>query len=370
MQYVYGKVIEVLRDLTGRVNGFVLEDGHEVRSSADQLDLIAAIIGVNSRVEISGDLQNGRDEQEFLNAAQITNLDSNRTASLRAPVRLRKPGMLSEATPTTTASLAHLRKMQQVSPAQIDSHGEGSPDTTGHLLDKLASLPRPSRHASDEDLQRDVPLSRALRSDAATEIEHAYDSLQRIQAILAYLNIMKRQIHGMSQMHEEAKHTYEQALSRHAERDFEGAREFARASGCLSRVVEGVISRSLRSDTSYPSVVSPPPEHKGTCEDSSRVHDDLSAVEDVLSRIHWLMENGTLPLEDREQVRRIAAWGNAFYQQARRMFQRGVHQDATELALAAVYAAHSAEHICRNWYVAHAADSPHHTIPIGRTPQA
>jgi hypothetical protein len=173
----------------------------------------------------------------------------------------------------------------------------------------------------------------------------------------------------MSQMHEEAKHTYEQALSRHAARDFEGAREFATASGCLSRVVEGIISRTLRSDTSYPSLVSPPPEHKETCCDSSSVHDDLDAVEAVLSRIHWLVENGTLPLEDRTQVRRIATWGDAFYQQARRMFQRGSHEGAGELAQAAVDAAHSAEHICRNWYVAHAGDPPHHSIPTDRSPQ-
>lgn len=371
MQSIHGKVTEFLRDAVGRVKGFVLDGGEEICFSADQEGDVAEVATLNASIQIMFDFQNGSKEQGVLTAMQITNLDSKQSASLPGPVCLRKPGIPSETTPETTASLAHLRMLEKDGPAGSDSHSERNPDPIGLLLEKMASQPRPPRHVSDEDLQRThVPLPRALRSDAATEIEHAYDSLHRIQAILAYLNIMKRQIHGMSQVHEEAKHTYEQALSRHAARDFEGAREFARASGCLSRVVEGVISRSLRSDTSYPSIVSPPPEHKDACEDATRVHDDLSAVEDVLSRIHWLMENGTLPLEDREQVRRIAAWGNAFYQQARRMFQRGVHEDATELALAAVDAAHSAEHICRNWYVAHAADSPHHTIPAGRPPQA
>jgi len=369
MQSIYGKVIEILRDPTGRVNGFVLEGGHEVCSPAGQLDLVAAVITLNSRVEISGDLQNGSDEEEFLNAAQITNLDSNRTATLRAPVCLRKPGMLSGTTPTSTASLAHLKMMEKDGPAVSIPQGDGRLDPIALLLEKMASQPRQSRHASDEDLQRGHVPPHARRSDAAREIEHAYDSLHRIQAILAYLKIVKRQIHGMSQMHEEAKHTYEQALARHAARDFEGARDFATASGCLSRVVEGVISRTLRSDTSYPSVVLPPPEHTGACGDSCRVHDDLTTVEAVLSRIHWLMDNGTLPLEDRTQVRKIAAWGDAFYQQARRMFQHGSHEDAAELAQAAIDAAHSAEHICRNWYVAHAADSQHHTIPADRSPQ-
>src|ERR1700694_5344462 len=91
MQSVNGKVIEFLRDGAGRVNGFVLDGGEEVRSSVDQLDLVAAMIMVNSRIEISVDFQNGKDEQKILTAAQITNLDSNRTASLRAPVCLRKP---------------------------------------------------------------------------------------------------------------------------------------------------------------------------------------------------------------------------------------------------------------------------------------
>ncbi len=96
-----------------------------------------------------------------------------------------------------------------------DSHGKGSLDPIALLLEKMASQPRPSQYASHEDPQRGhLPLPRAMRSDAATEIEHAYDSLHRIQAILAYLHIVKRQVHGISQMHQEAKHTYEQALSR------------------------------------------------------------------------------------------------------------------------------------------------------------
>jgi hypothetical protein len=370
MQLIRGKVIEFLYDAAGDVNGFVLDSGEEFCFSADHLGQVTEIATLNSSIQIMFDFQNGSRDQRTLTATQITNPDPKQSASLPAPVCLRKPGIPSEATPTTTASLAHLKNIEKDGPAGTDLHGEGSLDPIGLLLEKMASQPWPSRHPSDEDVQRDhVPLPRAMRSDAAAEIEHAYDSLHRIQAILAYLNIMKRQIYGMGQMHEEAKHTYEQALSRYAARDFEGAREFATASGCLSHVVEGTISRTLRSDTSYPSLVSPPPEHKATCGDSSRVRDDLDAVEAVLSRIHWLMENGTLPLEDRSQVRKIASWGDAFYEQASRMFQHGSYEDAAELAQAAVDAAHSAEHICRNWYVAHGADSQHYTIPFDRSPQ-
>jgi hypothetical protein len=370
MQSIRGKVIEFLRDAAGDVNGFVLDGGEEFCFLADHLGHVTEIATLNSSIQIMFDFQNDGGEQRTLTATQITNLDSKQSASLPAPVCLRKPGIPSEATPTKTASLAHLNNIEKDGPAETDLRGERNLDPIGLLLEKMASQPWPSRHPSDEDVQRDhVPLPRAMRSDAAAEIEHAYDSLHRIQAILAYLNIMKRQIHGMSQMHEEAMHTYEQALSQYAARDFEGAREFATASGCLSRVVEGVISRTLRSDTSYPSLVSPPPEHKATCGDFSRVSDDLEAVEAVLSRIHWLMENGTLPLEDRTQVRKIAGWSDAFYEQARRMFQHGSYEDAAELTQAAVDAGHSAEHICRNWYLVQAADSQHHTILFDGSPQ-
>lgn len=364
MQSVYGKVIEILRDPIGRVNGFVLESGYEARSSADQPDLLAAIITLDSRVEISGDLQSGGEEAEILNATQITNLDSKRTASLQAAVCLRKPGMLSDGAPNRSASLAHIENVERSRPTGTISRGEGNADPIRLLLEKKASQRRSSRYDSEEDPQGGhVSPTRAVRAEAATEIEHAFDSLHRIQAILAYLNIMKRQVRGMSQMHEEAKHTYEQALARHTERDFEGAREFAAASECLSRVVEGVISRMLRADTTYPSLVSPPPEHKSTSGESSPARDDLGVVFAVLSRVHWLMANGTLPLEDLTQVRRIASWSDAFYQQARRLFQHGSHEDAAELAQSALDAARSAEHICRNWYVAHASDPHLHTIP-------
>lgn len=51
------------------------------------------------------------------------------------------------------------------------------------------------------------------------------------------------------------------------------------------------------------------------------------------------------------------------------MYQRGAHEDAAELVQAASNPAVAAEHICRNWYVADAADSQHHMITAKRSPQ-
>lgn len=364
MQILCGKVIEFLHDALGRVNGFVLGRGEQVRFLPNQIDLVTAIVKINSRIEISGDLRKDSVGEKYLEAALITNVDSRRTASLPASVCLGKPGMLPDGAPHMATSMAHLGKMERERPAGIESDAEGSSDLISLFFEKMASQGQPSPCASDENVQRrHLPLPRAMRCDAATGIERSYDKLHRIQEILAYLNITKRQVPGISQFLDEAKHTYEQALSRYGAQDFEGAWEFATASECLSHVVEGVISRTLRSDTSYPSLVPPPPEHRGNCGDSNRVQDDLNEIKAVLSRIHWLMENGILPLEDRTQVRRIASWSDAFYKQARRMYERGSHEDAAELVAVANAAALSAEHICRNWYVARAIGS--HMIPAG-----
>ncbi|MHB8499392.1 MAG: hypothetical protein ACYDCG_05545 [Candidatus Acidiferrales bacterium] len=364
MRSSFGKVAAFLHDAQGRINGFVLEGGEEVRSSVAQLDRIAAIVTRGSRIEISGDLQSGNEKEIVLHAARLTNLDSKQTLALPAPVCLGKPGMLSDATPTTTASLAlHSIDEKKKSPGGV-SQAQRNPAPFDRLLEAVAREARQSPFALNDYSQEQPPHApRATRSDSAAEIERAYDALHRIQAILAYLHIMKLQVHGMSQMHEEARHTYEQALSRHAAQDFEGAREIATASVCLSRVVEGIISRTLRSDTTYPSLVPPPPAHTTVSEGTSRVQSALRAVEALLSRVHWLLENGTLPVDDRTQVRRITAWSDAFYQQARRVHERGSDDEAGGFLQAALDAAHSAEHICRNWYVAQAADPQHHMIP-------
>jgi len=53
----------------------------------------------------------------------------------------------------------------------------------------------------------------------------------RIQAILAYIKIMNGKNPRFGPILDEAKHTYEQALSFYEGRDFEGALEFAPRQG-------------------------------------------------------------------------------------------------------------------------------------------
>lgn len=309
MHSVCGRVAEFLDDGIGNVGGLLLDGGQTVRFWTGNATRVTAIAAIGSQVRIEGDLQNERTEQ-YLLATLITNIDSKRSASLPAPVRLGRPGMLSGA-PSVTASLAH--------------------------------------------------PGCATKRIAQRGIEHAYDGLHRIQAMLAYLHVMKRQVPGVSQILDEAKHTYQQALSHYEAEDFEGALEFASASDCLSGVVEVVVSRTLRSDTSYPSLVPPPPKPSDLEGDLPSLDDELRELEAVIARIHWLLENGTLPLDDRTQVRKILSWGDAFYREVRRSYQTGTVEDAVEWIQAASAAAHSAEHVCKKWYIAQGGHSNQET---------
>lgn len=94
---------------------------------------------------------------------------------------------------------------------------------------------------------------------------------------------MKRQIPGISQFLDESKHTYQQALSGYEARNFAAAAEFAAASASLSRVVEIIMARTLRSDTSFPSLVPPPPENFFNFTDSGHVEENLAEAESVLA---------------------------------------------------------------------------------------
>jgi hypothetical protein len=359
MQSIQGRVSELLRDALGRINGFGLEGGREVRSSVTQLEQLAAIVTPGSRIEIRGDLRFSTYQQTILSAVRITNLDSNQSISLPAPVWLGKPGMLFDAAPTTTASLAPPNAVNEIDGvSDAGSRETFLEDALEQRLTKMDTKPlRPGAYFHALPGRNDGDGAELERNDAARRIGFAYDHLHRIQAILAYLHIMKHGVPGISQFLDEAKHTYEQALSRFTERDYPGAKEFADASGSLSRVVEIVMARTLRSDTSLPSLVPPPPDLLCASPEPGHVEEDLAHAESVLSRIHWVLENGTLPSEDRAQVRKIAAWGDAFYKQAQHKYRDTVLEDAAEFAQAALAGAHSAEHVCRKWYVSHPTHS-------------
>jgi hypothetical protein len=357
MVFVSGRVTNLLRDPDGELKGLLLQDGREVRFTTALGHLVSPIVIEGCSVGIEGFSRSDDFPEGYLFATLIINLDSQQSATLPAPKRRGKPGMQPDNTPVEAASLESPNSPfgEELSPVSLADSDELSnrPEVSdGDVVPVPLHPPAFFRSLLEE---ADLEGVNIARNDAARSIGQAYDKLHRIQAILAYLHIMNHRVPGISQFLDEAKHTYVQALSRFAAGDFVGAKEFADASGSLSRIVEIVMSRTLRSDSMLPSLVPPPPKYLSVPPEPVRVEEDLAHVESVLSRIHWVLEHGTLPSEDRAQVRKIASWGDAFYKQARYTYRSSVLEDASEFAQAALAGAYSAEHVCRKWYANHPA---------------
>ena len=194
---------------------------------------------------------------------------------------------------------------------------------------------------------------RATRNDAVIELGRPYDGIHRIRAILAYLKIMNRNNPGFSPILDEAKHMYEQAVSFYDAGDFDGAHELATTSRDLSQTVEIVISRTLRSDSLYPTLVLLPPEYQTTLDDSIRMPEELCRVECLLTLIHRVAENGILHSEDRKQTLNIASCSERLLRKARHLLRFAATQEAIDLVHAA---AHAAEHVCKRWYATQSID--------------
>jgi len=305
MHTVSGRIAKFLGDSHAGFQALILENGQAIHVPPDCAGSVLTLVRVGSHIGVEGVFHPASDDstEGFWEPAVIVNFDCHRSLRFPTPNHKEAPGVLAECTtPHSSASLA------------------------------------PNRTPCE-------------RSEAVTVIGQSFDCLHRVQAIVAYLHIMKRDVPGIGQLLDEAKHTYEQSLERFQNGNVAAAREFAAASAGLSRVVEILISRTLRSDSGLPSLVPPPPDLYSRSGDCSQVEADLEEAEFLLARIHWLLEHGTLPLEERTQVRRIASWGDALFKQARQSYQQVSVPDAVELAQAALAGAHSAEHVCRKWYV-------------------
>ena len=358
MIVVSGQVAKLIRDSDSKLKGLLLKDGLEIRLPAKFGGAVSAIIREGCFVRIEGVACSDDFMEGYLDANLVTNLDSKQSATLPALKHEGKPGMPLDYTPVEPAPLAP-RDSQFAENQPCGSLTDPDESTPPSKLSECEGVPLRSASFFREMLNENGTAGENLaRNDAARSIGCAYDSLHRIQAILAYLHIMKHRVPGISQFLDEAKHTYVQAMARFATGDFISAKEFAEASGSLSRVVEIVMTRTLRADSTLPSLVPPPPKHSDASPEPEHVEEHLAQAESVLSRIHWVLEHGTLPSEDRAQVRKIASWGDAFYQQAQRTYRNAVLEDASEFAQAALAGAYSAEHVCRKWYVTHPLDNP------------
>ena len=322
MQIITGRICRLLHNSADEVNGFALDSGVDVHFPPDGANHVLAIATAGSLVEVHARQRGNLAGDVRMDAIFISNLDSKRSSSLYPP--------------TTPCRL------------EVSTGVAPPPHTTVPLAPTLQNLSEPlySEHAAPQPL--------ATRNNVADEMEQAYDVMHRTQAMLAYLKTMKQEESIIYQYLDEAQHTYVQALSRYQARDFEGAREFAEASSSLSRAIEILISRNFHSNTNYPKLVPPPPEH---FPDTETAQHDLDRIERLLARIHWVTENGTLPSEDRTQVRKLSSWSETLHRRARRLLESGTMEDAIEFARAADATACSAEHLCKKCYVTRGADS-------------
>ena len=360
MSTISGTIVKVLRRPDGELTGLILEGGQEIRLVTGREYSAKFNMGVGSRVVIESIRRHSDSDGDYYEAWSVGSWDTHGAVATLVPHPQDQPGMPSDSTPDSGVSLASFVRSAKEQPRQREATQQAEPECSFGHGESNSALPRMTAFFPTHEVPHArLPHSlKQTRSDAAVYIGEAYDRIHRVQAVLAYLYIIKRRVPGIGQFLDEAKHTYEQSLSRLAAGYFLAAQEFAKASVSLSRVIEIIMARTLRSDSTIPSPVPPPPENPLNSADSAHIEEGLAEAESMLARIHWILMNGTLPLEDRTQARRIASWSEALCKQARRLYHGAALPDASELVQAALAGAFSAEHVCREWYIAGAASSP------------
>lgn len=184
-------------------------------------------------------------------------------------------------------------------------------------------------------------------------IEKAYIAIHRTQALLAYCEILGKSSPHVGEVFAEARRTYEQALSRYRRGEFSVAVEYAAASQELSFTLECRTSNFLRSDSEYPTLVSAPPKREHDAQEEAKEAAALNNISSILSRAEECLTNGTLPTEDRAQVRKVVSWAEGFYRDALRAFRCGDLAGAERLAETAGATARAAQHLCKQSYMLH-----------------
>ena len=360
MEIIHGTVREILPATDGAICAFVIDGGMEIHFPADRTREVAELVSLRSRLEICGMPYRGRSGDPRLDAQFIVNLDSRRFINLRDSLPQQSPEVPFMCSPTE-AEAAPLAPPESERVLRGGENPIGPRDLVRGISERdWQNTTRPANVTSSGQASVDPTRGLAHRvrddKDAATRsIELAYDSLHRAQALLAYVKIVDLQTPDLGQLLTESKHTYQQAISNYQKQEYAVANEFAAASGELSRSVELLVSRNLRADSSYPTLVPDPPGKQTGGLSSEDTERGLTRVASLLARLHWLVQNGTLPLEDRTQVQKIASWGDVFYVKGRESLRIGSIAEASYFVKAAEAVAHSAEHVCKQDYITHAS---------------
>ncbi|MGA7852104.1 MAG: hypothetical protein WCA15_02190 [Candidatus Acidiferrales bacterium] len=356
MEIVYGKIREILPGIEGMMCGFVIDGGLEVNFPKDVAKRVSGVVALGSRLEICGHPFRGRSGEPRLDAEFITNLDLNRSINLHAAPPMDKPEVPSSSSPTSNEA-APLVPPARGRDKDKELSGSRQPKYPGPGSAEFGyqnALPaKPPMYALPKDSpENSSKFSHADREGAARSIELAYDGWHRAQALMADVRVADLRSPDVSQLFQESKHTYQQAVSSYQRKDYAVAGEFASASGELSRSVEIVASTVLREESDSHATMSPPSEPHADVLNSAETQSGFARVGKLLARLHWLVQNGTLPNKDREQVRRIASWSEALYIKSQQSWKAGAFAEASYSISAAEAVAQSAEHICRQDYLA------------------
>ncbi len=337
MEVINGTIREFVYTGAGVPSGFVIDGGMEVHFSPMRALDAAPLLLLGACLEIRGVARRGSSGEPHLDAVRITSHDGHRSVDLQELPSSTESGTPFRETAPPVESTSLIPTLPDCATPPIQ------PSPTRLPKKSPAHRPSPKRSSA-----RGAP-SRASNPQvaAAHAIQIAYDGFHRTQALVAFLAILEFHEQALGPMLLEAKHTYEQACSNYLHN------EFAVASADLLRSVEVVISRVFRSDPTYPRLVAPPEGYGTEPEAVEKVQLDFSRVRRLVARIHWLLENGTLPQEHKDQIRKIATWSGMFYEQGRRLLANGAVVEASCLASAAEAVAHSAEHVCKQDYIAH-----------------
>lgn len=348
MRIIFGKVCRFLYSPDGDATGFMIDDGLEIYFPPSYSRQVLSTLSVGSHAGICGLPCSASAPGSALDATYLANLDSQRSVNLEQQSPPDEPEV--PAVTTSTPGLpTPLAPFHHESDANIRLRVENSQLTE--------SVPTYRYDRESQPLRESRPPAacshRSNSEEAVETIERAFRRLHHTQALLAYLKILNLECLDIGELLDESKRAYQKAIANYEGKMYCVASEYALASSELSRTVEILIGRTMSCDSRCPTIVSPPPMHSSPYSGLVNAPSNFAKVELMLSRIRWVIQNGTLRSDDREQVSKIAARSEQLADEARRLVDTSPDGVSSEILKAAEAAVLAAEHLCKQSYVTH-----------------
>jgi hypothetical protein len=227
--------------------------------------------------------------------------------------------------------------------------------TKPEAISDASSLPRETEPPLVPSPNADRRLT--VERDAVQRIETAHEHLHRVEAMLTFVGRAEQTLPKVIEYLDEARHSCVQALECCRIRDFEAARELAAASGDFAVAVEIIISKEFDDLAGSQNFATAAEGILGRALEAPRAK--LKQVQDLLGKLRWVTQNGTIPSEECRRITKICLWTDALCSRAERLFEVGAEHPAIESTLAAQAAACAAQHLCRSHYVTRVVPAAH-----------